>query len=87
MLWRYRNRRFYYYYYYYKEICKRLMKFIATTLVFSSQLVQSIAKYCVIFGRYRSFLGKNTLLCCDRYNWLLSELISNPEHIMYFAFK
>jgi len=27
------------------------------------------------------------LLCCDRYNWSLSELISNPEDIKYFAFK
>jgi len=27
------------------------------------------------------------LLCCDRYNWSLSELISNPEHIKYFLFK
>jgi len=27
------------------------------------------------------------LLCCDRYNWSLSELISNPEHVKYFSFK
>jgi len=70
----------------YDEICKRSMKLIATTLVSSSQLVQSIANYCVIFGRYRSFLGTNALLCCDQYNWSLSELISNPEHIKYFLF-
>jgi len=63
------------------------VKFIATTLVSSSMLVQLIANYCVMFGRYRSFIGTNALLCCDRYNWSLSELISNPEHIKYFSFK
>jgi len=40
-----------------------------------------------MFGRYRSFLGTNALLCCDRYNWSLSKLISNPEHINYFSVK
>jgi len=59
----------------YDEICKRSMKSIATILVSSSLLVQSIANYCVMFGRYRSFLGTNALPCCDRYNWSLSELI------------
>jgi len=71
----------------YDEICKRSMKFVATTLVSSSMLVRSIANSCVMFGRYSSFIGKNALLCCDRYNWSLSELISNPEHIKYFLFK
>jgi len=60
------------------------MKFIGTTLVSSNMLVQSIANYCVMFGRYISFIGTNALLCCDRYNWSLSELNSNPEHIKYF---
>jgi len=40
-----------------------------------------------MFGRYSSFIGTNALLCCDRYNWSLSELISNPEHFQYFLFK
>jgi len=69
------------------EICKRSMQFIATTLVSSNTLVQSIANYCVMFGRYSSFIGTNALLCCNRYNWSLSELISNLEHIKYFSFK
>jgi len=69
------------------EICKRSMKFIATTLVSSNMLVQSIANCCVMFGRYSSFIGTNALLCFDRYNWSLSELISYPEHIKNFSFK
>jgi len=56
-------------------------------IVSSNMLVQSIANYCVMFGRYSSFIGANALLCYDRYNWSLSELISNPEHIKYFSFK
>jgi len=36
----------------YNEICKRSMKFITTTLVSSSQLVQSIANYCVMLLCY-----------------------------------
>jgi hypothetical protein len=63
------------------------MKFIATSLVSSSRLVQSIAYCCVMFGRYRSFLGTNALLCCDRYNWSLKKFINNPEDINYFSFK
>jgi len=70
----------------YDEICKRSMKFIATTSASSSLLVQSIANYCVMFGRYRPFLGIQALLCYDRYNLSMSELISNPEHLMYFLF-
>jgi len=50
-------------------------------------LLQSIANYCAMFGRYSSFKGTNALLCCDRYNRSLSELISNPENIKYFSFK
>jgi len=71
----------------YDEICKRSMKFIAITLVSPSLLVQSIANYCVMFGRYGLFLGTNALLCYDRYNWLLSAIISNLEHNRYFSFK
>jgi len=40
-----------------------------------------------MFGRYRSFLGTNALLCCNQYNWSLSELISNHEHLKYSSFK
>jgi len=36
---------------------------------------------------YHTFIGTNALLCCKRYNWSLSELISNPEHIKYFSLK
>ena len=71
----------------YDEICKRSMKFIASSLVSSSQLVKSIASYCIMFGRNNSVLGTNALLCCDRYNWSLSELVSNPEQIKYFSFN
>ena len=52
----------------YDEICKRSMKFIASSLVSSSQPVNSIASYCIMFGRHNSVLGTNALLCCDRYN-------------------
>jgi len=31
-------------------------------------------------------LGTSALLCCNRYNWSLSELISNSQHIKYFSF-
>jgi len=60
---------------------------VLSILVSSSQLVQTIANYCVMFGRYRSFLGTNALFCCVWYNWSMSESISNPEHIKYFSFK
>jgi len=42
-----------------------------------------------MFGRYRSILGSSALLCCDRYNLSLSDLIiiNNPEHIKYFSFN
>jgi len=61
------------------------MKFIASTLASSSLLVQSIAKYCAMFGRYISFLGTTTLLCWDQYiNYPSYELTSNHEHIKYF---
>jgi len=64
------------------------MKFIASTLASSSLLVQSIAKYCAMFGRYISFLGTTTLLCWDQYiNYPSYELTSNHEHIKYFSFK
>jgi len=49
------------------EICKRSMKFIATTLVSSSQLVQSIANYCVMFAKYKSFLGEYYRYFLPRY--------------------
>jgi len=63
------------------------MKFIATSLVTSSQLVKSIARYCIMFGRQNLFLGKNALLCSDGCNWSLSESINNPEQIKAFSFN
>ena len=48
----------------YDEICKRSMKFIASSLESSSQLVKSIAKfasYCIMFGRNNSVLGTKML--------------------------
>ena len=71
----------------YEEICKRSVKFIAISLVSSCQLVKSIASYCVLFGRNKSLLGTNALLCCERYNWSLSELVSNPEQFKYLSFN
>ena len=61
--------------------------FIASSLVSSSQLVKSIARYCIKFGRNNSVLGTNALICCDRYNWSLSKLVCNPEQIKYFSFN
>jgi len=49
-------------------------------------LVQSIANYSVMFGRYSSFIGTNDLLCCDRYRavqWHYIDQLSNdtvPNH-------
>ena len=47
------------------------MRFIATSLVSSSQLVESLASDCIMFGRHSSFIDTNALLCCDM-NWSLS---------------
>ena len=62
------------------------MKFIASSLVSSRQLIKLIASYCIMFGRNSSVLSTYALLCCARYNRSLSELVSNPEQIKYFSF-
>ena len=71
----------------YDETRKRSMKFIATSSVSSSQQVQIIAHNCVMFGRFISFLGKDALLYCDRYNWLLTKCINNTGDNNYFSFE
>ena len=54
-------------------------------LLASYRLVESIASDCNMNGRHSLFLDTNALLCRDRYNWSLSELIKNPEQIKYIV--
>jgi hypothetical protein len=58
----------------YDEICKRSARFIVSCLFSQSQLVRSVAWHGVMHGRYNSIIGKNSLICCDRFEWHLDDL-------------
>jgi hypothetical protein len=65
------------------EICIRSLRFISSCLVSPYQLVLSVARHCVLYGRHRSILGRNALLCCDRFNWSIAHFIMNPAQFKF----
>ena len=57
------------------EICKRSARFIVSCLFCPSRLVNSIVWYGVLLGRYNSVVGRNALICCDRYGWEQTDFV------------
>ena len=45
----------------------RSARFIVSCVDRGSALVRSIVRYGLTVARYNSFIGSNTLFCCDRY--------------------
>jgi hypothetical protein len=58
------------------EIIKRSSRFIISCLFSTSHLVQSVSWHSILYGKYGSILGRNALICCDRYNWSLESFKS-----------
>ena len=57
------------------EVCKRSARFIISCLLSSSNLVRSVARYALI-ARFNSGIGKNALICCQRFGWALADFCS-----------
>ena len=55
------------------ELCKRTARFINSCLFSKSSLVRAIAWQGVVLSRCDSVVGRNAIVCCDRYGWGLSE--------------
>jgi hypothetical protein len=51
------------------EICKRSVRFTLSCLHSRSRLVQFVAWHGVFHAKYNSCLGKNALLCCQKFGW------------------
>lgn len=65
------------------EICKRSARFVTLCLLSPNKLVSSVANYCVVFGRYSSILGSNSLFCCDRFKWTYDQFCQNVNVCFY----
>ena len=59
------------------ELCKRSARFITSCLLSCNRLVRSISRHSVVFSKYNSLLGSNTLVCCSRYGWSSDSFLSN----------
>ena len=63
------------------EICKRSSRFIVSCLFCPSRLVNSIVWYGVLLGRYNSVVGRNALICCERYGWELNDFVMGSVNL------
>ena len=60
----------------YDEICGRTMNFVRSCLYHQSSVVKSVAWYSVLHGRYSSLIGRNVLLCLQRYKCTFNDFLS-----------
>ena len=49
----------------------------------SSRLVCAIANYGIFYGRYNSFLGHNALLCINKYNLNICDIVNGRMNISH----
>ena len=56
----------------YDEICERTMNFVRSCLYYQSSVVKSVAWYSVLHGHYSSPMGRDVLLCLQRYVLLMT---------------
>ena len=63
------------------EICKRSSRFIVSCLFCPSRLVNSIVWYGILLGRYNSVVGRNALICCERYGWELNDFVMGSVNL------
>jgi len=72
----------------YDEICGRTMNFVRSCLYHQSSVVKSVAWYSVLHGRYSSPIGRNVLLCLQRYKCTFYDFLSchSFKHIIIMSF-
>jgi hypothetical protein len=58
------------------EVCKRVISFVYKCVLHDSELIKSVARYGVLFGRAESQVGRNIMLCLKRYRISLTEFMS-----------
>ena len=57
------------------EICRRLLNFVRSCIRHENTLIRFIALHGVCHGRSRSPLGENVLICANRYNCSVNDLL------------
>jgi hypothetical protein len=57
------------------EICRRSLNFIRSCIQHENTLIRFIAVHGVCHGRSRSPLGENVLMCANRYNCSVNDLL------------
>src|SRR5258706_15390528 len=55
------------------EMCRRSAKFISSCCLSDSAVVRTIARHGLL-ARFNSCIGKNALLCCQRFGWSVTDL-------------
>jgi len=63
------------------EICKRSLKFLQTCLFHNTTLNRSGAQFSLTDGRNYSPCGRNALLCVQRYQYALSDIVFSISNI------
>ena len=57
------------------EICRRSLNFIRSCICHENTLIRFITLHGVCHGRSRSPLGENVLICANRYNCSVNDLL------------
>jgi len=74
----------------YDEICKRSARFILSCLFSTSPLVRSIARHGTLGRNNFSIIGRNMLVCCERFSWSVDEFVLGKvplQHVNFVRFS
>jgi hypothetical protein len=70
----------------YDEMCKRNARFVIACLFSSSTLVRSIARHSTFGHNNFSVLGRNLLVCCERYSWSYESFVLGNVSLQHCNF-
>ena len=71
------------------EICKRSARFILSCLFSTSPLVRSIARHGTLGRNNLSIIGRNMLVCCERFSWSVDDFVLGKvplQHVNFLRF-
>ena len=61
----------------YDEVCKRTANFINQCLISDCELVNQLVHHAIYFERVRSPVGRNALLCCNKYHVSMIQRVNS----------
>ena len=63
------------------------LQLIRQYIFYRRHLIRSMAGHAAFFSRSHSYLGRNLMFCCQRYNCTLSEILGDRSDSVVWSFS